>query len=123
MRFDDLRQKNEERCDKMFGGPSSWGPTDWTNALAGEVGEACNITKKMKRLSGTDEQRAWNKEADQKMSELLARLGLEIGDVVIYADLLATSLGLRLEDCVRASFNLKSQEIRSDVMIGETDGR
>lgn len=47
------------------------------------------------------------------MADLEQRLAMEIGDVVIYADLLATRIGRTLESCVKEAFNTKSDEIGS----------
>jgi hypothetical protein len=44
-------------------------------------------------------------------------VGKEIGDVLVYADLLAARVGLTLEECVRMAFNGKSEEIGSDIFI------
>jgi hypothetical protein len=43
--------------------------------------------------------------------------GIELGDTVIYADLLAKRLGLTLEDVVLMAFNNKSNEIGSDIKL------
>jgi hypothetical protein len=80
--------------------------------MAGETGETCNLTKKMDRIWPANQFKvAMNKTEDQRMEELVAKAGLEIGDVILYADLLASRLGLRLEDCVRQSFNNKSVQL------------
>lgn len=90
--------------------------------MAGECGEACNITKKMNRIWPANEFiQSWNKPEDQRMEELEARLADEIADVVIYADLLATRIGRSLGDCIRAKFNEKSKEIGSVVKLPEAD--
>jgi NTP pyrophosphatase (non-canonical NTP hydrolase) len=78
--------------------------------MAGEVGECCNLTKKMLRLEPTMFMQM-NKEGEQTIEELKKKLALELGDVVIYADLLASRLGLQLEDCIRGAFNNKSDEL------------
>src|SRR5438132_10255212 len=79
--FADLKKKNRERCEEVFHFIDSWSPTDWACALAGEVGEACNLIKKMRR-------------GDPKITRI--DVGEELADVVIYADLLAQRLGLDL---------------------------
>jgi hypothetical protein len=91
--------------------PTEW----WTNALAGEAGEACNIAKKMSRIRYGAAH--WNKSTDLDIRTLRDRLLREIGDVVIYADLLAQREGSTLEECVRLAFNEKSAEIGSDFVI------
>ena len=84
--------------------------------MAGEVGEACNLTKKLSRLT-TGFGMRWNKPEDQDALRIREKLKREIGDVVIYADLLASRMDLSLEDCVRTAFNEKSEEIGSDVRV------
>jgi hypothetical protein len=114
--FPVFSHKNAERCRATFGELSDRAPEWWSNAMAGESGEACNITKKMSRIRlGKGD--TWNKPKDQDMHQLIERLKREIGDVVIYADLFASSVGLTLEDCVRTAFNEKSDEIGSPVKL------
>jgi len=86
--------------------------------MAGETGETCNLTKKMDRIWPSNQFKvSMNKTEDQRMEELVAKAALEIGDVILYADLLASRLGLKLEDCVRQSFNNKSDELGIDILI------
>lgn len=89
--FEMLREENIARCEEVFHSLSSWSPTDWGCALAGEVGEACNILKKHLRGDAGPNFRV--------------DLGKEIADVVIYADLLAARCGIVLEEAVRQKFN------------------
>jgi NTP pyrophosphatase (non-canonical NTP hydrolase) len=87
----------------------AWSPAEWTNALAGEVGEACNLTKKLLRidlrLQGTV------KPEDRDRATLVAKIGRELADVVIYADLAAQRLGLDLSTLIRETFDAKSAEL------------
>lgn len=100
--FEELREKNLRRCEEKFH-PSvkDWGPTDWACAIAGEVGEMCNLIKKKKRGDEIDER----------------DVGKEIADIVIYADLLATRYGFKLEDLVRDKFNEVSDRVDSDLKL------
>lgn len=50
--FDDLRQANIDR-QMYWGGTENWTLADWSNAVAGEVGEACNVVKKLRRALST----------------------------------------------------------------------
>lgn len=99
--FSELRKANVERCNKHFHELEDWSPSDWSNAMAGEAGETCNLTKKIRR--GEDIP--------------LHRLADEIADVVIYADLLAARLGLDLGECVRQKFNIVSGRVKSDILL------
>jgi NTP pyrophosphatase (non-canonical NTP hydrolase) len=84
-------------------GLESWSLSDWGVALAGEVGELCNVIKKQNRVRDRMQQRGTNEGALQH------NLKMEIGDVYIYLDLLARRAGLNLEDCVRDTFNRISE--------------
>ena len=84
-------------------GLESWSESDWACALAGEVGELCNVIKKRNRVRDHMQQRATNE------GTLQHNLKMEIGDVFIYLDLLARRVGLNLEDCVRDTFNRISE--------------
>lgn len=71
-----------------------------SNELAGEVGEACNIVKKLER------QRAgWI--GSRATVEDLAD---ELADVIICVDLLAMDLGIDLEKAVPRKFNKTSEK-------------
>jgi NTP pyrophosphatase (non-canonical NTP hydrolase) len=70
------------------------------NELAGEVGEACNVIKKLERERiGIRGSRA--------TTEQLAE---ELADVVICVDLIAMRVGLDLAHAVRAKFNQTSEK-------------
>lgn len=134
--FEELRETNLARLAAAWPTEDPWEPWDWTNAIAGEVGEACaeglalltalsakagvaaNLTKKMNRVWPAGQfTQSWNKPEDQRIEELSERLAGELADVVIYADLLASKLGRSLGDCVRQKFNHKSDEIGSLVKL------
>lgn len=115
MDFEELRNANVTRCEESFHSIDGWTPSEWSNAMAGEVGEACNLTKKMARVWPSNRLiKQWDKKT---LEQLESELALELADVVIYADLLATRIGRRLEDCVREKFNMKSAEIGSAVRL------
>jgi NTP pyrophosphatase (non-canonical NTP hydrolase) len=78
-----------------------WNLADWSNALAGETGELCNIVKKIRRGDDIDVKDA----------------GKELADIVIYADLLATQLGLDLSECIVQKFNEVSDRVHSSIKI------
>ena len=71
------------------------------NELAGEVGEACNIIKKLERERlGIRGSRA-----------SLAELAEELADVIICADLIAMQLGIDLDRAVAQKFNKTSEKV------------
>lgn len=108
--FSDLRKANEAR-QAHWGGTDNWTLADWSNAVAGEVGEACNIVKKIRRPElGTT-----GNSVD--VSALYPKLESEIGDVLIYLDLLAKKAGTTLDHCVSRAFNEKSEALGMPVRL------
>lgn len=99
--FADLREANYERqkeWDLEIGITEEY----LGNALAGEVGEACNIVKKLAR---------------QRLGLVGSRasttdLGEEIADIIIYADLLAKYFNIDLDQVVRSKFNKTSDKYK-----------
>lgn len=81
--------------------------TYWTTALAGEIGELCNMIKKMERVShgGIDGGSSYT--ASSITREMIEE---EIGGVFIYLDLLSGLLGISLEDAIINTFNAKSKK-------------
>lgn len=108
--FDRLRRLNVERCESRqgFNHPlGTWSVLEWAGAAAGEAGETANVAKKILRLQTG----ILNKPDDPaSMGEFMDLLAKEIGDTVIYLDLLAASQGLILQECVRQAFNTTSEE-------------
>lgn len=99
--FRQLRDMNTRRCEEVFHPVSAWSPERWSNAMAGECGEACNAVKKLNRLEdGTN-----TKKDPQTKAECIANIEEELADVIIYADLLAARLGIDLDAAVRRKFN------------------
>lgn len=114
MTFEEFSLANRTRCESPLGFNhqlDAWSTSDWMTALVGEVGEAANVVKKLNRYR--DGIRG------NKASEIALRQQLrkELGDVFVYLDLMAQSLGFDLEDAVREVFNAKSGEIGYPVMI------
>ena len=98
--FDELRQKIFDRSIEAYANIT--GRKDlsyYGNALAGEVGEACNLIKKMERGDPIP----------------ASELGKELADIVVYADIIAAKNGLSLGQCVRNKFNEVSDRIGSNV--------
>lgn len=83
-----------------------WTMADWSNAMAGEAGEAANVVKKLRRLDCGFPDNC----PSGDRAELLAMLADELADVVLYADLLAQKVGIDLGTAVREKFNRKSEE-------------
>lgn len=104
--FDELRRANVARCEDVFHPLLSWSPAEWSNAMAGEVGEACNVTKKMLR-------------GDYAAASVdpITILAYELADVLIYADLLAARCGIDLGEAVRQKFNAVSRKRGSEILL------
>ena len=78
------------------------------NALAGEVGEACNVVKKLAR-----------KRLGLRGSEgSVGALGQELADVIIYADLLAAEFNIDLGFKIREKFNATSDKYGLKTKLG-----
>lgn len=112
--FDELNTVNVQRAKRWHPGfpnaEDGWVGSDWSNAMCGEAGEAANVVKKLRRLETGLKQAAQGDLSNQAMeSQLLEKLSKEIGDVIIYADLLATYYDLDLGACVAYAFNQVSE--------------
>ena len=108
MTFREFSEANLKRCESPSGFDhkiDSWSLSDWMTATMGELGEAANIAKKLNRVRDGI---AGN---SQTPSELRSAIRDEIADVLIYLDLMAESLGFRLEDAVRDKFDRTSSKI------------
>jgi NTP pyrophosphatase (non-canonical NTP hydrolase) len=92
---------NRARTKRWHEHGAAWTSSDWSNALAGETGELCNIIKKIRRHE-TGVTQSYN---TPEMSVLIAKLRDEIADVFLYLDLVANHFELDLEDCIFPKFN------------------
>jgi NTP pyrophosphatase (non-canonical NTP hydrolase) len=104
-----LRRQSVIRAIKGFKTYRNVPITYWTTALAGEVGELCNMVKKMERVSygGIDAGSSYTAATiDKKMLEE------EIGGILIYLDLLSSLLDISLEDATINTFNSKSEKYK-----------
>lgn len=105
--LDHIREVNAERCD-LWHPPESepWISVDWSNALAGEVGEACNVVKKLRRL----ETGVAHRDQEQDRAALVKQLGDECADVLLYLDLLARHFEIDLTAAVVRKFDQTSEK-------------
>lgn len=111
--FSALRSSNVPRCEKAFHPLDDWTPTDWACALAGEVGEACNLVKKLRRLDGADKAL----DNPKRRAALVRKIGKELADTIIYADLLAARLRINLGSMVRGKFNEVSRKRGVEIFL------
>lgn len=98
MMFSQLTKANSARCQE-WDPEGKLGLLFFSNELAGEVGEACNVVKKLERERlGIPGSRA-----------TLDDLADELADIVIMADLVAFSSGINLEAAIARKFNRTSR--------------
>lgn len=108
--FEELHAISYQRALRWHpGGLDEWNIAEWSNAMAGEAGEACNATKKLRRIECKMQQADGDTVAPKTLAEARAKVAKEVGDTVIYADLLARQAGFTLEECVRMAFNQISE--------------
>jgi NTP pyrophosphatase (non-canonical NTP hydrolase) len=120
-----LAKTNAERCVRWHPPESEpWSLADWSNAMCGEAGEAANLVKKLRRIETHTDTGPWSHvlhtdgreiphDRDTQSRILAKGIGLELADVVIYADLLAQELtrkygGYDLSDLIVTKFNAVS---------------
>jgi NTP pyrophosphatase (non-canonical NTP hydrolase) len=113
--FQKLSFINKERCEDAFFPVDEWSPTDWGCAFAGEAGEACNILKKLKRLES--KRNISNSGTPEIRKRLIFNALDELADTIIYADLIATRLGMSLEEAIIRKFNEVSDREGSSIKL------
>lgn len=97
-----LRSVNVDRMRRWHRGANEeWNGADWSNAMCGEAGEAANIVKKLRRHE-TGMGRSYN---TPDLEALHAKLGKELADIIIYADILGWYYGIDLPSAVVEKFN------------------
>lgn len=95
-----LRRANIIRDEEMTGGKKTFSLSFRGNELAGEVGEACNILKKLDREKlGIVGSRARPDQLEE-----------ELADIIICVDLIALEFGIDLRSAVIRKFNKTSTE-------------
>ena len=80
---------------------SDWSLGDWMTAVTGELGEAANIIKKIRR-------------EDFSLDDARLELADEFADTLIYLDLLAFRCGINLGEATRRKWNYTSRKIDYD---------
>lgn len=111
--FKALRAANLARCPlfknalgEVSHSGRDWSPNDWMVATFGELGEAANILKKIRRR-------------DFSLYDKRAELAQEFSDVVIYLDMMAAECGIDLAEAVMTTFNAKSMQLELPLFITE----
>jgi NTP pyrophosphatase (non-canonical NTP hydrolase) len=103
----EFRKINTQRAVEGFKTYENVPLSFWGCAIAGEVGELCNIIKKLDRVQfgGIDAGNSYK--AADVTPEMIKD---EIGGIAIYLDLLASLFKLSLEDSIIETFNSKSEQ-------------
>lgn len=94
--------KGEPAHEKEDG--SDWSLAEWMNAVAGELGEAANIIKKIRR-------------GDMTLDEAREMLAEEFADIVTYLDITAKQAGINLGEATIAKFNKVSERVGSNISL------
>ncbi len=81
---------------------------DWLTAVTGELGEAANVLKKVRR-------------GDFTINQARPELADELADVATYLDILAKQCGIDLGKAIIEKFNRVSDKVDSNIFI-RTDG-
>jgi NTP pyrophosphatase (non-canonical NTP hydrolase) len=120
LKFADLRLANTLRLPQFKnaqGEPahsqpdgSDWSPADWMVAVVGELGEAANLMKKIRR--GDFATMCDLLEAKEKLQK-------EFADFITYADIMAAQFGIDLGEAVMQKFNEVSRRVDSTVFMQE----
>lgn len=106
--YESLRAANQHRQTLWSGGENKTnGPLYAATELAGEVGEVCNVVKKLEREArGLPGSRT-----------TLEKLEEEIGDVLICVDLLAIEYGIDPFAAAAKKFNKTSEALNFPVLM------
>lgn len=111
---------NLQRCEEGFKHKlESWSEAEWTNAIAGEIGElliVCNTVKKLIRFRDNVQ---GNFKPNEDLLTLKIKAAEELADIIIYADLTLARLGFNSNDVIKQVFNFKSKQINSTIMLAE----
>ncbi len=120
--LNELKKVNEKRSIEGFGIKlNDWNLSQWSNAIAGETGELCNIVKKVER--GDYHKRPENASDNPEYNNAYAaaqyreEIGKEAADIVIYLDLLCKREGLDLGAEIVKKFNEVSKRVNCNVVI------
>jgi NTP pyrophosphatase (non-canonical NTP hydrolase) len=98
-----------------------WALSKWSNAVAGEVGEAANIINKIERGDYELDEILVDEKTGQPIAVRDA-LGKELADAVCYLDLVANRAGVDLGAAVLAKFNEVSDRQKLSIKIAAVGG-
>ena len=96
----ELQAANASRQDE-WPGAQAVTPSYRGNELAGEVGEACNVIKKLERL----------RLGIAGSVDTVEHLAEELADVIICVALISNDFGIDISNATRAKFNATSEKV------------
>lgn len=108
LRLPDFKNSKGEPAHSMPDG-SDWTLGEWMNAVAGELGEAANIIKKVRR-------------GDMTLEEARPLLANEFADIITYLDITANQAGIDLNVSVADKFNQVSERVGSSIRLESPHG-
>lgn len=108
----ELRTANEAR-QKLWDPNNQITPSYRGNELAGEVGEACNVIKKLER----------ERLGIKGSRDTVDHLAQELADVVICTELIALKYGIDLSTAVIDKFNATSEQVGFPIKLGESSDK
>jgi len=103
-------QRTNESRKLHWHARDEWSYAEWTNAMAGETGEACNIAKKILRLEHELPNKETGLDKNNLEEQLRVELGREVADSIIYGLLIMSKLGLDASEIIANVFDQKSVE-------------
>lgn len=129
LRFTDFSSFCRARTAEWDGSGDTWTLSDWFMALGGEVGEAMNVAKKMRRVeTKLAELRSYMKphesahihqeaELIEQHKTLRAQLADELADVMAYLDIVAWKANIPWPKAIIDKFNAVSDREGLDYHI------
>ena len=124
--FEELRAGNVKRLPKFKNAKgeiahphptgADWSPGDWMTAIVGELGEAANIMKKVRRGDYALDDVVTFKEKEGPTTPR-KELAKEFADVACYLDILAMQFDVDLGDTIVEKFNEVSARFNCDVKL------
>lgn len=99
--FKQFQDTNASRCEANMHPIKDWTPLEWIGCAAGELGEAANLIKKLKKGKKINKQ----------------YIAYELADTISYLSLTASSLGIELDKAIIEKFNIVSDRYKSKIKL------
>lgn len=112
--FETFQIANRTRSKRFFEPASvdSWSPADTVVGMIGELGEACNVMKKLKRAQlGMVNKNKEGRQVDALTDEVRHKLMEEFAGAMLYFDQLAEHFGIDWQEAIEYTYNSKSEEL------------